>query len=400
MQCLGVLLIFFALRFLSGALCAYLAAIIMAASSYYMDKATYGGPEVVYMLLWSLSFFTMSLWCYFAKAAAAREAKEQLGLHGMLVSAFLAGMSVHVDLSGVLLLAAGVYIIYLNKPRLKLALVFSSGVLGGFFIMLFREAVIRSNIISENIQIWLSRQDLNIAWRIYVPDENVIILALLVVFALILVFFYPRIGGKSLLLYSFFVFMLTFIYPSSALPSVNLNMWRIMAWAAAAGLGLDAVCRFAQRDSAAVAADVPLPVPVPVETMPVEMTLAETTPVEAMPVEIALAETTSAETTSVETTSVEMAPADRTPLPVPMPAEVAAEKTSDQQRYDSSQGVEYLKNPLPLPPKRPRRMIDYPYEVPPELMHYDIEVAPDADYDIGARPSRRSLAKQTKAQLA
>ena len=384
MQCLGVLLIFFALRFLSGARCAYLAAIFMAASPYYMDKATYGGTEVLYMLLWSLCFFCMSLWFRFAQKAATEDTENTLKFHAMLLAGFLAGASVYFDISGILLLAAGFYIIYLNKRRLVGSLIFLAGILSGVFIMLFREAVIRSNIISENIQIWLSRYNFNITWRIYVPDEHWIILGLLTIFALMLAVFYPRVGGKSLVPYSFFIFMLMCVFPASGLAAINLNMWLIFAWAAAAGLGLDAVCRFALRDRESAAVDeavpdvaVPLPVSLPIAA---EAVPAVAVPIEAVPIE------------AVPTVAVQI-PADKTPAPVEIvPVQTApAAVEKPLPRYDDSRGIIYLDNPLPLPRKQPRRIMDYPYEVAPEQMHYDYDVPEDADYDIGARPSRAPM---------
>ena len=47
-----------------------------------------------------------------------------------------------------------------------------------------------------------------------------------------------------------------------------------------------------------------------------------------------------------------------------------------------STGTKYLDNPLPLPPKPIRRLMDYPYEVSADKMFYDVEVADTDDYDI------------------
>lgn len=42
----------------------------------------------------------------------------------------------------------------------------------------------------------------------------------------------------------------------------------------------------------------------------------------------------------------------------------------------------FIPNPLPVPKRHPRREMSYDYEVPPEQMHYDVEIHPADDFDI------------------
>ncbi len=49
---------------------------------------------------------------------------------------------------------------------------------------------------------------------------------------------------------------------------------------------------------------------------------------------------------------------------------------------NSAPKTAYIENPLPLPKKHVKRDMEYQYDVPEQDMRYDIEIAPDDDFDI------------------
>lgn len=42
----------------------------------------------------------------------------------------------------------------------------------------------------------------------------------------------------------------------------------------------------------------------------------------------------------------------------------------------------FIPNPLPVPKRHSRREMGYDHDVPPDKMHYDVEVPPGDDFDL------------------
>lgn len=42
----------------------------------------------------------------------------------------------------------------------------------------------------------------------------------------------------------------------------------------------------------------------------------------------------------------------------------------------------FIPNPLPVPKRHSRREMGYDHEVPPDKMHYDVEIHPGDDFDL------------------
>ncbi|MDE5746182.1 MAG: hypothetical protein K2I21_01235, partial [Acetatifactor sp.] len=51
------------------------------------------------------------------------------------------------------------------------------------------------------------------------------------------------------------------------------------------------------------------------------------------------------------------------------------------QQEETPKQVQFIENPLPLPKKHVKKVMDYPIQPPPSQMHYDIEVDPKDNFD-------------------
>ncbi len=83
--------------------------------------------------------------------------------------------------------------------------------------------------------------------------------------------------------------------------------------------------------------------------------------------------------TAVESMSRETGSAHRAPGSVVPTAEVKRDMT--EKRQDESKQVQLIENPLPLPKKHVKKVMDYPLQPDESQMHYDIDVDPKDDFD-------------------
>lgn len=87
---------------------------------------------------------------------------------------------------------------------------------------------------------------------------------------------------------------------------------------------------------------------------------------------------------AAEQSAAEISPAKIPPAEIPQakipPAEVKEDMTEKNQEENPKQ-VQFIENPLPLPKKHVKKVMDYPMQPDASQMHYDIKVDPNDNFD-------------------
>ncbi len=68
-------------------------------------------------------------------------------------------------------------------------------------------------------------------------------------------------------------------------------------------------------------------------------------------------------------------------LDVPEVPEVAEVEREEEKQEEAPQQVQFIENPLPLPKKHVKKIMDYPLQPDASQMHFDREVDPQDDFD-------------------
>ncbi|MCL2255161.1 MAG: glycosyltransferase family 39 protein [Lachnospiraceae bacterium] len=439
LQTISIIMLYFTLRLLSGAIVAYTTTLILAISLGFSEAAVRYQPEAVYLFLWS-AVLLITVGCFkgFLKdMSVSNSAKRSM----IIIVGFFAGITLFYDLLGILLIGTGFYLIYLNYHRVKQYMFeniyYIIGNCIGIFVMLFREAVLRSNIVSENISGWFDRYQIEISYKIMIPKEKLPILILVTVFCLILIITFLRSGSKSQVIFSFYILMLSVVLPVLSLNTLGLDMWLIFAWAALAGHGLKSlfdlgIIKNEELREAMISKEEELKdmkehielVSKRSESKAVHCETAEDVSLEEESADDAeeMAEEKIEENEeiaedkaedkeeNIQEDNIKEKPEENTAEEKTVPEEIIEEKNEvikdandnvkpdipkeenpyfakapkqeTESRYDTSTGTKYLENPLPLPPKPVRRIMEYPFKVTEEMMHYDVDVAEHDDYDL------------------
>jgi len=248
LQILTIIILFFAVRFLVGVISAYAAAIIMALSLSFGEAVILYQPEVVYLFLWSVVLFVLALSYH---AGRDIELSNKARYFSLVIIGFMTGVVLYYDFVGILLVVLAFYLLFLNQSDIVAYIYqnffFLIGMKIGFFVMLFREAVIKSNIVMENLLAWAYRLTGDFSLSIIIPKENLPILIILSMFSIFLVVFFLQNINKGLAIFTFFIVTLCVIFPMLGFDTVNLNMWITFAWAVMAGLGLQSLMGYGFR---------------------------------------------------------------------------------------------------------------------------------------------------------
>jgi len=394
---LTVIILFFAVRLLVGTISAYVTAIVLALSLSFGEAIILYQPEVVYLFLWSAVLLILAV-SY--RVGSDIEFSNRASYFIQIVIGFVTGIALYYDFVGILLVVLGFYILFLNRCDM-VAYIFKNfffvlGIMIGFFVMLFREAVIKSNIILENLLDWVNRLAIDFSLSVIIPKENLPIMITFSMFSIFLVVFFLQNTNKGLAVFTFFIIALCVVFPMLGFKGVNLNMWITFVWAAMAGLGLQSLMGYGFRmkiekdveeaDAVMVDDDV-VEEKVPLNEEEVRLAVSVDVKVEVLDVRDEVVDAVTAEI--VEEVMVEIAPEviDVVDGEASLDVVVIEEKPDEMvhevvSRYDTSTGIKYLDNPLPLPPVPKRRIMDYPYKVSNDKMFYDVEVPDDDDYDI------------------
>ena len=57
------------------------------------------------------------------------------------------------------------------------------------------------------------------------------------------------------------------------------------------------------------------------------------------------------------------------------------EDMAEKKQEDGQKQVQFIENPLPLPKKHVKKVMDYPIQPDASMMHYDVEVDPGDNFD-------------------
>ncbi|MCL2052498.1 MAG: glycosyltransferase family 39 protein [Lachnospiraceae bacterium] len=372
LQILTIILIFFAIRFLCGEVSSYFAVFMLAVSLPFMEAVLIYQPEVVYLFLWSLGFFFLTL----NYRISLKETGLKARYLGLTLTGFLTGVIFYFDMTGILLAVTGFYLLFIVRADLVQYIFknffFLIGIMSGFFIMIFRESVVHSNILMENLINWLDRLTLNLNLNVLIPAENLPLLIIISVFCLSLVFFFLQNVNKSFVIFAFYILILCVVFPMLGLKTVNLNMWITLAWASMAGLGFE--CLLAKAKKAGGQKDFGADEEILDEKLPLIIE-------EIQYDELAESQDDMAENHDELAVSPDDKPTDLQDEKLAANANVNAQAKAES-RYDTSTGIKYLDNPLPLPAKPVRRVMDYPYIITSDKLHYDVEITDGDDFDV------------------
>ncbi|MDR0220910.1 MAG: hypothetical protein LBI54_05850 [Lachnospiraceae bacterium] len=338
LQFASLIMLFLCLRLLAGTVAAYATAVLLVASLEFREGAAAFRPEVAYMFLWSAVFLLMV--GIFRLALRHDDAlSSKAGRRLILVLGFIVAVVLFYDILGIMLVVTGLYLLYNTRQQTSGyvwgCVLYLIGILLGFLVMLIREAIQKSNIVSENLASWLGRLDPDFSMTVEIPHENLLLSVVMSCSACIMVVLLWRIGQNRFALFAFYVFSMSMLFPMLGLATSDYMMWIAFAWAAAAGIGIQRLIQFGSGDAEVIEED------------------------------ILLDEGIRA----------------RRAMQVRKAKKAKKEKKEQESRYDTSTGTIYLDNPLPLPPKPVRKVMDYPHTVPESLLRYDFYVSDDDDYD-------------------
>jgi hypothetical protein len=255
------------------------------------------------------------------------------------VTGFIVAVVLFYDILGIMLVVTGLYLLYNTRQQISGyvsgSLLYFVGILLGFLVMLIREAIQKSNIVGENLASWFGRLTPDFNMTVEIPHEGLPLSVVMSCFACIMVVLLWRIGQNRFALFAFYVFSVSILFPMLGLATSNYMMWLAFAWAAAAGIGIQRLIQFGSGDMAIIEEDI----------------------------------------------IVDEGIRARRAMKVRKAKKAKKEQKGQESRYDTSTGTIYLDNPLPLPPKPVRKVMDYPHTVPESLLRYDYYVSDDDDDD-------------------
>ncbi len=236
-----------------------------------------------------------------------------------LFAGVICGVLSYYDILGLLLLVIGIYLFY-AAAEVKKTVFLLIGFAAGCFTIFFQEVFV-------NQQRWYSQYTILPGPVIAFPEESILMLAVIVIFSgfLMASFWLNTKRRQSISVWVAAMLLVCVIGPVLGIAALRQEMWVTLTWSILAGFGLQGVIKAGMEAGS--------------------MKRAET-------------KATGAE------------------------AEWAETVQEEPSRYDTSTGIEYIENPLPLPPKPVKKGMDFPFDIPAEKLYYDVKVAEDADYDL------------------
>ncbi len=346
LQILTIVMIYFALRMLCGRIVAFSAGLLLICSDEWIKAVMMFEPEVFFMFLWSLLLLILSI--FYSKTRAGKWQSKKIQIIGSLLIGGMCGILLYYDILGILLPVIAIYLFYIAEKTQKIisvwakAAIFLGGFIAGSFIMLFREAIVKSSTVVENLQRWCSQYPLRIQFSVVWPMENMGVLAVILIFSVFLIAAFWLNVKPEMSVWAIIMLVLCVVGPIFGMTALNQQMWVTLVWSVLAGSGLQGLVRAGLNAGSKVDSKVSM---------------------EAGDTEKAGGKGWEKVEKAGETAAVA----------------AVSEETS---RYDTSTGIKYIENPLPLPPKPVKKGMDFPFKVPVEKMYYDVNVADDADYDL------------------
>lgn len=339
LQLLTMLLGFFAVRKTVGKLPACAVMLMLAFSPAYAEQIFIMTPEVMYLFLYVSGLFIVGS---YLKNYCDAQFNIPLAVNGAVICGIAIGVFIYLDAFSLTLVAFMACLFIADRTKVDdkrftstlfsglmffLTVVVGGLVLTGGFAL---DAYINSDTLAEMAGVWLSpyQKEMNLAlltdYRFFIAGDFQAERFVLVLFAALLIFaFWSR--KKIQNVSPWFLLAILLNSPLMSIGVLEYNVCNLFVWSVLAGAGLQL-------------------------SLTLEKKAQETPPTEIITVPAATEASLVAEVAAI----------------------AAAAETAPR----------YIENPLPLPKKHEKRVMDYQYEVPEDKMKFDIEIGENDDFDI------------------
>jgi hypothetical protein len=419
-QIITVVVLYVAVRLISGRMVAMAVGIVVVCSTGWAEAVTVVQPEVLLMFMWSLVLLLIALiGRVIARGGGGSKGAVVGRMAGALGIGILCGGLIGLDWLGLLLLLYAFFTFtHADYSAIKhrwlvwlinMLLLTGGAVLGGWLIFL-RETMVRDYMIINNIASWLDHLPVRLVPTLILPTEPPFVVAVYVLLAGLsaVAFWLGNKRGFSLWMGEMLV--VGVIAPSLGLFYLDRSMWITLVWAVLAGIGIQKMISAGRYRTIALGGKAEAVVgPVDDDSkVDVSDKVDDSSKVDAG----SLVEDNSkvednresegerSDIIGKKANKAKKGKKDKRQDDGTIDYEKlkkfereklknkalegslkGAEGTVESSRYDGSTGTKYIDNPLPLPPKPVRRVMDYPRKVAANKMYFEIEVSPDDDYD-------------------
>ncbi len=246
-QIVTMMILYVAVRILCGRIAAYTTVLMIAVSARWIEAASSLQAEVIYMLLWSMMLLFFAFLFRLLATGTGLVGKMQNVF--ILISGILCGMLIYYDLLGLLLLPLGIYFISLaNRLKRPLFLLLKTVVLAGgsvlgWLVLILRETFEKQTALLDSMSRWSSRYKIRLAPTAVIPEEHLLLLAIMIMFALFLSISFWLKERQSASVWIFAMLLLCVAVPSLNSVILDSRMWITLIWAILAGEGLQKTVR-------------------------------------------------------------------------------------------------------------------------------------------------------------
>ena len=343
LQLAGILLFYFAVKNLAGRM---EAVISMAVLVFFPAMVKYSFtlmPENLYFCLFSGMLFLIAL---YKKFEEKRERKTGVSVILLALIGIGIGYMSYLDVIGILLLVGACFVILAKKRKSGRNITYISVVSGASVVtllaMFFAEAFFENATVFGAFFAWWNLYFTKFAWNYMIAGPDVTLVCNLLICA-----------GAAWCIFSFLrkkedkgcFYMLSLVVLSLMVSFGSQNMsYQLLItafWSVLAALGITSVMFVKEKT-------------VEAETAGNVLMVADVCEKE----------------TKTETVKTQM-------------EEIHIENLENNDTENSEKkSVQFIENPLPLPKKHVKKVMDYKFEPEEHLMKYDIEVSDDDDFDL------------------
>lgn len=335
LQLLAILFFYFAVRNLVGKREAVITLAVLAFFPAMLNYSFTLMPENLYFFLFAGMLFLISLYKKY------EEKKERKTLTALFVLLFLGlgcGYLCYLDVVGVLLVPAVIFVILSKQRKAGRSAVYISfltiGFLLSFFVLLFLEAIFTQRAFVTVIMTWWNLYFHNIGWNAVMAGADLTIagnLAACIGGAWFLFSFFSKKKDYGCL-YMVSLLVLVF-FVSFTGQNMSYQLLTTVYWAILAALGVTSVLSVKEKEN--------MVVEVEGGNMKIKENLME-----------------------------------------PAETEVLVEDLEIEDMQTGKKPVQFIENPLPLPKKHVKKTMDYKFQPEERLMKYDIEIKDGDDFDL------------------
>ncbi len=387
LQAISALLIYMAVRRMAGKIVAIFMLVVVCMSSTAVEEGLTYSPQMLYLCIFGMAFWLCAEYLHYIEK---KDSSAFLWVFTVLVGAVI-GFVCYVDITGILLMMLPVCMCMVNKKAGSATqwylrfLTIVGAALAMFFIMIFLDSLISGTTFVRVLNAWLMvYSDVRLHVEALTKERRNEFLLLPILILMGLFSFFRRKNTQRFAPFILMVVGMTLLYFCGVTgENMDGGYLLLILMTVLAGISVEELFYRGETEELTEEQSFADESFEPEELVAARPQIEEEPRMAEAQMEVSEAEASELEETMRAEPGTEepVIVLEETPVEVNQ-TEKKLEETDLEKKENTKNEVEMIENPLPVPKKKERKVMDYAFQPSMSQMMYDIRVSEKDDFDI------------------